>query len=463
MDRDRALGAAADAAARFLDGVGERRVWPEMAEDELRERLAVGLADDGVDPAVVVEELAAGADPGVVATAGPRYFGFVIGGTLPAALGADWLVSAWDQFGSGGPVSPAMTVLEEIAGEWSLELLGLPAGCSVGFVTGAQGANTTCLAVARYEVLRRVGWDVEHDGLAAGPPVRVIVGDEAHVTIFRALRLLGFGADTAVRVPADDQGRMQAAELEAALAAGSGPAIVCAQAGNVNSGAFDPLEEIADICERAGAWLHVDGAFGLWAAATPARRGLVRGAERADSWAVDAHKWLNVPYDCALAIVAHPEAHYAAMELKAPYLEERRQSWDGPLVPESSRRPRGVTVYAAIRSLGRRGVAELIERCCRHAKAMAGRLGAEPGVEVLNEVVLNQVLVRFGDDDAVTRAVVDEVQREGTCWLGATTWQGRGAMRVSFSNWSTTDADVERSVVAILGAFARVGAGTAAG
>jgi len=462
MDRDRGLDVAAQAARRYLAGVGDRPVWPQIGEDELRERLAVGLADEGLDPAVVVEELAAAADPGLVANAGPRYFGFVIGGTLPAALGADWLVSAWDQFGSGGPVSPAMTVIEDIAGEWSLELLGLPPTCSVGFVTGAQGANTTCLAAARYEVLRRVGWDVEHDGLPGAPAVRVIVGAEAHVTIFRALRLLGFGADTAVRVPADEQGRMKPAALEGELAGMTGPAIVCAQAGNVNSGAFDPLEDIAEICARAGAWLHVDGAFGLWAAATPARRALVRGAERADSWAVDAHKWLNVPYDCALAICAHPDAHHAAMELRAPYLEERRQSWDGPLVPESSRRPRGVTVYAAIRSLGRRGVAELMERCCRHARAMAGRLGSDPGVEVLNEVVLNQVLVRFADDDAVTRAVVDEVQREGTCWLGATTWRGRGAMRVSFSNWSTTDEDVERSAEAILAAFSAVRAASRA-
>src|SRR3954463_1855867 len=371
MDRDHALGAAAGPRGPFLDGVEERRVWPEAGEEELRERLSLALADRGVDPAVVVAELADGADPGIVATTGPRYFGFVIGGSLPAAVGADWVVSAWDQFGSGGPVSPAMTVVEEVAARWSLELLGLPASCSVGFVTGGQSANTTCLAAARHAVLRRVGWDVEHDGLAAAPPGRIILRAEAHVTIFRALRLLGFGADTAVKVPADDQGRMEPAELEAVLAAGSGPAIVCAQAGNVNSGAFDPLDEIASICARAGAWLHVDGAFGLWAAASPALRGLLRGVERADSWGVDAHKWLNVPYDSALAIVAHPEDHFAAMDLSAPYLQERRTVGEGPLVPESSRRPRGATVYAAIRSLGRRGVAELIERCCR-ARAADG-------------------------------------------------------------------------------------------
>jgi glutamate/tyrosine decarboxylase-like PLP-dependent enzyme len=356
-----------------------------------------------------------------------------------------------------------MTVVEEAAARWSLELLGLPVDCSVGFVTGGQGANTTCLAAARHAVLRREGWDVEHDGLAGAPPVRIVVGAEAHVTIFRALRLLGFGADTAVKVAADDQGRMEPAELEAVLAAGSGPAIVCTQAGNVNSGAFDPLDEIASICSAAGAWMHVDGAFGLWAAASPSLRELVRGVERADSWGVDAHKWLNVPYDSALAIVRDREAHFASMDLSAPYLQERRTDWSGPLVPESSRRPRGATVYAAIRSLGRRGIAELIERCCAHARLMASRLGAEDGVEVLNDVVLNQVLVRFGDNDAVTRAVVDEVQREGTCWLGGTTWHGRGAMRISFSNWSTQDEDVELSARAILAAFARVGAGTAAG
>jgi glutamate/tyrosine decarboxylase-like PLP-dependent enzyme len=347
-----------------------------------------------------------------------------------------------------------MTVVEEVAADWSLELLGLPADASVGFVTGGQMANTTCLAAARNAVLARVGWDVEHHGLAAGPPVRVIVGGEAHVTIFRALRLLGFGADTAVKVPADAQGRMLPDELASVLRSGSGPTIVCAQAGNVNSGAIDPLDEIASVCAEAGAWLHVDGAFGLWAAASPSLRGILRGVERADSWGVDCHKWLNVPYDCAMAIVADREAHCASMDLSAPYLEERRTDWGGPVVPESSRRPRGATVYAAIRSMGRRGVADLIDRCCGHARMIAARLGAEPGVEVLNDVVLNQVLVRFGDDDAVTRAVVDEVQREGTCWLGATVWRDVGAMRISFSNWSTRDEDVERSAAAILDAFA---------
>lgn len=455
QERTAALATAAALACRYLDGLDERRVFPDVSPAELRERLALPLADDGLDPAAVVEELAAAADPGLVATAGPRYFGFVIGGGLPAALGADWLVSAWDQFAAVWQASPATSVIEEVAAGWALELLGLPADASVGFVTGAQAANTTGLAAARNALLRRAGWDVERDGLIGAPRVRVIVGREAHVTVFRSLRLLGFGAGTAELMPVDAQGRMDAEALSDALAAESAPAIVCAQAGNVNTGAFDPLEAIADTCERAGAWLHVDGAFGLWAAASPRLRALTSGAARADSWAVDAHKWLNVPYDSALAIVADPDAHRAAMQLSAPYLEEQASRGETPLVPESSRRSRGAPVYAALRSLGRRGVAELVERCCAHARAMAALLREEPGVEILNDVILNQVLVRFAGDDAITRAVVDEVQREGTCWLGATTWHGHVAMRISFSNWSTASEDVERSASAILAVASR--------
>jgi glutamate/tyrosine decarboxylase-like PLP-dependent enzyme len=332
----------------------------------------------------------------------------------------------------------------------------------VGFVTGAQAASTTGLAAARHYVLEPLGWDVERDGLAGAPRIRVLVGAEAHVTIFRALRLLGFGDRNAELMPVDDQGRMDPAALEAALAGEPGPAIVCAQAGNVNSGAVDELDRIADACERAGAWLHIDGAFGMWAAASPSLRGLVRGAERADSWAVDAHKWLQVPYDGALAIVAHPGAHRAAMDSRAPYLAGGQANREGLLTPELSRRARAIPVYATIRSLGRRGVAELVERCCAHARAMAARLGAQEGVEILNDVVLNQVLMRFGDDDATTEAVVAEVQREGTCWLGPTVWQGKTAMRISISNWSTTEEDVARSVAAIVAAATRVGAGAQA-
>jgi glutamate/tyrosine decarboxylase-like PLP-dependent enzyme len=403
---------------------------------------------------VVVEELAEAADPGVVATVGGRYFGFVIGGTLPAARAADWLVSTWDQ---SGP-SPAVRAIENITARWALELLGLPTDATVGFVTGAQAASTTGLAAARHRVLERLDYDVAGDGLAGAPRVRVIVGGEAHVTILRAIRLLGFGDRNVEVMPIDDQGRMDPAALEEALDGESGPAIVCAQAGNVNSGAVDDLDRIANACERAGAWLHIDGAFGMWAATSPALRGLVRGAERADSWAIDAHKWLQVPYDGALAIVAHPAAHRAAMDSRAPYLAGGQANREGILTPELSRRARAIPIYAALRSLGRRGVAELVERCCGHARAMASGLAAEPGVEVLNDVVLNQVLVRFGDDDAVTEAVVAEVQRDGTCWLGPTVWRDRAAMRISVCNWATTDEDAARSVDAILAAAARIGA-----
>ena len=401
----------------------------------------------------MVEALAEGAEPGLVASAGPRHFGFVIGGSLPAALAADWLVSAWDQCAAFHSLSPAAAAIEEIAAEWALDLLGLPAGAGVGFVTGAQGANTTALAAARHAVLERAGWNVERDGLHGAPTLNVVCGEQAHATIFTALRLLGLGTGTAIRVPADGQGRMAADGLHERLAALPGPTIVCAQAGHVATGAFDPLEPIADACAATGAWLHVDGAFGLWAAAAPSTRELVRGAERADSWAVDAHKWLNVPYDSAMAIVADAGAQRAAMGLAASYLVAepgRRDSTN--YVPESSRRARAVPVYAALRSLGRRGVAELVERNCAHARRMAERLAQEPGVEVLNEVVLNQVLVRLPGGDEATAAAVGAVQRDGTCWLGATEWEGRAAIRVSFSNWATTEADVDRSAAAIAAA-----------
>ena len=335
MDRDQALGVAAEAAARFLDGVDERRVWPEMGEDELRERLAVPLADEGLDPETVVAELADGADPGLVATAGPRYFGFVIGGSLPAALGADWLVSAWDQFGSGGPVSPAMTVVEEVAARWSLDLLGLPAG-RVGGLRHRRPERQHDVPrrrAPRGAAPRRAGTS-STTGWPAAPPVRVIVGDEAHVTIFRALRLLGLRrrhrrARARRRPGADAPGELRRRRSPRAPGRRS-----CARRPATSTAARSTrCDEIAALCARAGAWLHVDGAFGLWAAASPSLRGLVRGAERADSWGIDAHKWLNVPYDCAMAIVADREAHLASMDLSAPYLEERRTDWSGPAGP----------------------------------------------------------------------------------------------------------------------------------
>ncbi len=419
-----------------------------------RRRCAGPLPEIGADPAEVVAALAAAAEPGLVASAGPRYFGFVTGGSLPAALAADWLTSAWDQNSAFHAMSPAAAAAEETVGDWVKALLGLPAGAATGLTTGAQMANVTALAAARHAVLARAGWDVEARGLGGAPPLRVIVGAEAHSTVFNALRLLGIGRDTPVHAAADDQGRMLPEALEAAFEDGR-PTIVCAQAGNVNTGACDPLGAIAAACRARGAWLHVDGAFGLWAAAAPARAGLVAGAEEADSWAVDAHKWLNVPYDGAFAFVADPEALRAAMTLTGPYLQvgaahERNGSdWS----PEASRRARAFPIWAALRQLGRAGVAELVERHCRLAARLAERLAAEPGVAILNDVVLNQALARFGDDDAATDAVVAAVQADGTCWLGGTRWQGRAAMRISVSGWPTREEDADRSADAILAAW----------
>jgi len=451
------LTAAADAARAYLATIGSRPVRATAGVEELRATLGGPLGDEGRDPAQVVSELARAAEPGLVASAGPRYFGFVVGGSVPAAVGADWLTSAWDQNAGIYVLSPAAAVVEDVAAGWLLDLLGLPSASSVGFVTGCQMANFTCLAAARHAVLRGVGWDVEERGLYGAPEIDVVVGAEAHVTIFTALRMLGLGASRVITVPADGQGRMRADALQDVLADGRRPTIVCAQAGNVNTGACDPFDAIADLTRTRKAWLHVDGAFGLWAAASSAQRALVAGVARADSWATDAHKWLNVPYDSGLAIVADSAAHRATFTANAAYLEKARDQRRDPedWTPEFSRRARGFPIYAALRSLGRSGVAAMIDRACAVARRMAERLAAAPGVSVLNEVVLNQVLARFtppggGDADAFTRNVIEGVQREGTCWLGGTTWQGRAAMRISVSNWATTPADADRSVDAIL-------------
>jgi glutamate/tyrosine decarboxylase-like PLP-dependent enzyme len=446
----RELSAAAAHAERFLDGLGDRPVRAGADAGAVREVLGGPMPEVGESPEAVIDALAEGADPGLVASAGPRHFGFVIGGALPAALAADWLVSAWDQCAAFHSLSPAAAAIEEIAADWTLDLLGLPSSASVGFVTGGQGANTTGLAAARHAMLSRAGWDVETDGLSGAPRLNVVCGAQAHATIYTALRLLGLGAQSAVRVPADDQGRMDVSALKRTLAGLDAPAIVCAQAGNVATGAFDAFDPVADACDAYGAWLHVDGAFGLWAAAAPSKRALLQGVDRADSWAIDAHKWLNVPYDGAMVIVADPAMHRAAMSLAASYLvadASRRDSTN--YVPESSRRARAVPIYAALRSLGRAGVADLVERNCEHARRMADRLAAVDGVEILNDVVLNQVLVRFPGGDDANRAAVEAVQRDGTCWLGGTEWAGRAVMRISFSNWSTTNADVDRAAAAI--------------
>jgi glutamate/tyrosine decarboxylase-like PLP-dependent enzyme len=449
MSERELLQRTAEIAGDFLESLEERPVWPPASVDELRRTLGGPLPKEPAEPLVVIEELAAAADRGVVAMPGGRYFGFVIGGSLTAALAADWLTSAWDQNAGLVVGGPAAAVAEEVAGEWLKELFGLPKQSSYAFATGCQMAHVTCLAAARHAVLERAGWDVERKGLIGAPPVRVFAGGKRHVTVNRALRLLGFGSDALVAVSADDQGRMPLHALEAAVAGLDGPAIVCAQVGEVNTGAVDAIAEIAELTRAAGYWLHVDGAFGLWAAASLELRELVKGVDRADSWATDAHKWLNVPYDCGLAFVAHPEAHRAAMAMTAEYLvadsDAARDAMDW--TPEFSRRARGVAVYAALRSLGRSGVAELVERCCRHARRFADELGRLPGCEILNEVVLNQVLFRFADDET-TRAVLESVQGSGEAWMSGTTWDGRFAIRISVSNWRTSDNDVRRTVAA---------------
>jgi glutamate/tyrosine decarboxylase-like PLP-dependent enzyme len=446
----------AELAAEHLEGIAARPAGPTAGFDELRGVLDRPLPEAGVEPGVVVEELAREVAPGLVASPGPRYFGFVTGGALPAALAADWLASAWDQNSFSAVSSPASSVVEEVACGWLLDVLGLPSSAGVGLTTGAQMANVVGLAAARGALLARAGWDVEERGVGGAPVIRVLAGEEAHVTVWRALRLLGFGRAGVAVVAVDGQGRMRADALADALAGGSGPAIVCAQAGNVNTGAVDPLAEIAAAAREHEAWVHVDGAFGLWAAASPALAPLVAGAADADSWATDGHKWLNVPYDCGVVAVRDREAHAAAMSMTASYLArpDAGARSNSDWVPEASRRGRGYAAYAALRSLGRSGVAELVERCCALARRLAERVA--PEVEVLNEVVLNQVLLRFGDDDATTDAVVAACQADGTFWAGGTRWQGRAAMRVSVSNWSTTEADIDLTADAILAATRQV-------
>jgi len=457
-DTRRLLLRTAKLAADFLESLERRPVGPQAVLEDLRAALGGPLPDGPEDPIAVVERLARDAGPGLVGMAGGRYFGFVIGGGVPAALGADWLTSAWDQNAGLFVCGPSAAVVEEVAHAWLADLLGLPAGTSFAVTTGCQMAHVTCLAAAREHVLSRAGWDVNESGLAGAPPIRVVAGARRHVTVDRALRFLGLGRSALRAVESDAQGRMRTDALREALAAGGGPTIVCAQAGEVNTGAFDDLAAAADLASAAGAWLHVDGAFGLWAAASPSLRHLVRGVERADSWATDAHKWLNVPYDSGLAFTAHPAAHRKAMAVQAGYLQQAAPGAERDEVdwtPEFSRRARGFALWAALRSLGRRGVADLVERSCGHARRFARELRAVDGCEVLNEVVLNQVLVRFGDDEA-TREVTRRVQAGGEAWMSGTTLEGRAALRISVVNWRTTDEDVGRAVAALRLAWSAV-------
>jgi glutamate/tyrosine decarboxylase-like PLP-dependent enzyme len=456
-DLDVLLRTAARHAADYRAGLAGRPVAPTADVAAVRKALGGELPAHGTAPADVLERLVAAAEPGLMSSAGPRFFGFVIGGSLPSATAADILAVGWDQCAFNAVLSPAAAAAEEVAGGWLKDLLGIPAGASVGFVTGAQEANTVGLAAGRHQVLGRAGWDVERDGLHGAPRVRVVAGVERHATIDRSLRLLGFGAACVEPVAADPNGAIDVADLERVLASGAdGPVIVCLQAGNVNTGACDDLARACALARRHGAWVHVDGAFGLWAAASPDLRHLVEGLELADSWGCDGHKWLNLPYDSAFAFCADPGVHAAAVSYTAAYLVGSGAGAPGlgDLTLGSSRRARGFATWAGLRELGREGVAELVERSCRLARRFADGLRAG-GAEIANDVVLNQVLVGFGDD-ARTDRVVAAVQADGTCWLGGTTWRGRRLMRVSVSNWSTTEDDVDASVEAILTAAASV-------
>ncbi len=452
--RDLLLHTAAR-AAEYRERVADGPVFPyDVDLDAVRTRL--GSLPGGPTPAhTVVDELADAVEPALVATTGPRYFGFVVGGALDAPTAADVLTAGWDQPAFNAWTSPGAAVVEDVAGAWLKELLGLPPSASFGFVTGGQAANTVCLAAARHHVLSEAGWDVEQQGLLGAPRLRVVATRERHGTIDRALRLLGLGAGVLEPVDTDAQGAIDVTDLTRVLRrAPASPTIVCLQAGNVNSGAFDDLGQATAVAHDHGAWVHVDGAVGLWAATNAATRYLTTGVEGADSWGTDGHKWLNVPYDSGYAFCAHPEAHAAAMSYTAAYLTGQGQG--GPRAPsdyvlESSRRARAFATWAALRQLGRTGVADLVERCCSLARRFAERLAAVEGVSIVNEVVLNQVLVSFGDDDRTDR-VVERVQHSGECWMGATTWHGRRLMRISVSNWSTTEADVDRSVAAIVAA-----------
>ncbi len=445
------LNGAAKRAARYLAELDERAVAPSAEVVARLAALGGAWPEVGEDPGAVLALLDEVGSPGTVASAGGRYFGFVTGGTLPAALAANWLAGAWDQNSGLRAMSPTASALEEIAIRWLIEALGLPPGCGAGFVTGATMANFTALAAARHAVLARVGWDVENDGLFGAPPITVVVSEETHVTLHKALGMLGLGRRRVVAVPNDEDGRMRADAFPAL----DGPTIVCLQAGNVNTGASDPLGVLCARAHAAGAWVHVDGAFGLWAAAAPGRAGLVAGVADADSWALDAHKWLNVPYDSGVAIVRDPATLRGAMAQQAAYLIDGSEREPMHYTPESSRRARGVEIWAALRSLGRAGLADLIERNCRYAARFAEGFAAA-GFDVLNEVVLNQVLVSFGSDET-TRRVVAAVQAEGTCWAGGTVWHGHAAMRVSVSSWATTEEDIERSLAAIVRVAGEVG------
>jgi glutamate/tyrosine decarboxylase-like PLP-dependent enzyme len=438
------LSDASERACRYLEGLSGQRVFPGRDELLRLSRFGEALPENGVTPSKVLALLDECGSPATVASAGGRYFGFVTGGSLPIALAAQWLAAAWDQNACLRVMSPVSARIEDITNSWLRDLFGLSDGWAVGFVTGATMANFSALAAARHALLARLGWDVEAQGLFGAPSLRVVVGEDVHVSMLKALALAGFGRSRVEKVPIDAQGRMRADELPPLDAR----TIVCAQVGNVNTGACDPIDAICERSQEAGAWVHVDGAFGLWARASSRRAHLVRGIEHAQSLAMDCHKWLNVPYDCGVVFVRDEPALRAAMSLQAAYLPSESARQPGHYVPDASRRARAIEVWAALLSLGKRGLDEMIERSCRLAARFAdGLLGG--GAQILNEVVLNQVLVSFGTDDR-TKRVINAVQEDGTCWCGGTEWRGSAAMRISVSCWATTEDDIDASIAAIL-------------
>ena len=453
-----AMDRAAAAAIAYRRGVAEAETTPVAGYAAMLAAFAGPVPEAGGEPDAIIAELVEKATPGIRASTGPRFYGWVIGNSHPTGVAADWLASAWGQNAANLVAAPAASAVEKVAADWLLDLLGLPSQSSVGFVTGATVANFVCLAAARSEVLRRVGWDVESDGMAGAPPIDVVIGADAHATVYSGLKYLGLGAKRVKLVETDSSGRMLAGDFERVVKGCDGPVIAVAQAGQINTGACDPFAEIAPVARDAGAWLHVDGAFGLWAQAAPARAHLTAGVDLADSWATDGHKWLQTPYDCGFAIVRDAEAHRRAMAISASYLPPAEGAERDPsaYVPELSRRARGFATWAMIRQLGREGVAELVERHCRIAAYMGEALADEPGVELVCPVELNQFIVRFGDSDDLTLATVKQTQEDAVAFFGSAEWRGRWVMRASVTSSATVMADAEVTVAAVLKAWRKV-------
>lgn len=464
MDNRELFSKAADHAARFRDGVAEGPQRPRKDYAAALADFSEDLPEESAPMASVLDDLAAKAEPALHAMTGPRFFGWVIGGSHPMGVAADFLTSAWGQNSGNHTVAPAASAVEAVSSRWLLTLLGLPPSCSVGFVTGATVANFTCLAAARGEVLARAGWDADALGLFGAPPISVLIGDDAHTTVFSALQFLGLGHDRVIRIATDDQGRIKPEAFAEAVAAVEGPCIAVLQAGQINTGHCDDFVRLIPMAKSKGAWVHVDGAFGLWAKTSARRRHLTDGVELADSWATDGHKWLQTPYDCGYAIVGNELAHRRAMTIAASYLPLAREGERDPshYVPELSRRARGFSTWAMIRHLGRSGIEAMVDRCCDAAEKIATMLASEPGIAIDNSVVLNQAIVRFGADlpaeqaDALTTAVIAELQRVGRVFAGGATWRGRQVMRLSVCNYQTDMAEAEKAGEAIISAYRAV-------